>query len=136
MAVPLEQEVMSLIGLGSHYTYFNGSGSCRYIARNAVDKLAGAMESKSLSISSSWKRHCKKALEVDQFDGNGYSLTNTWISCSYAIQDGIYRKESGEGFKPEENWHFFSVKKHKQWEERENYRVYMDDWTLRFSEEE
>jgi len=121
MAVELEEKVMREIGLGNHYGWFNGSGSCAHIARNAVDKLASAMKENGLSLSKKWEKHCRKANQVDQFDGGNYSLTNTWIACSYAIEDGIYRSEGGKGFGPKEDWHFFYTEKSKQWQNRNSF---------------
>lgn len=111
MAVELEQTVMMEIGLGNHYGWFNGSGSCGYIRADAVNKFQSVAQKHGLSISSAWLKRCHEAITVDECDGQKYSLTNTWITCSYAIQDAIYRKESGKGFNPpplREDWHFFS----------------------------
>ncbi len=123
MAVELEQEIMANIGLGNNYRWFNGSGSCFFIAKNAIDKLSGAMKKKGLSLSSAWEKHCREALRVDQFDGGNYSLTNTWIACSYAIQDGIYRKNGDDGFEPVEDWHFFYTEKREQWKRQKQTKV-------------
>lgn len=124
MAVKLEQAVMREIGLGNHYSWFNGSGTCKYIRQSAVDKLANVAREHGLSISSDWLRHCKIANQVDQVDDNQYSLTNTWVACSLAIQDAIYRKEAGEGagFSPNnQEWQFWSEKKRQVWERRRGF---------------
>ncbi len=121
MAVELEQTVMREIGLGSNYNWFNGSGSCEYIRRDAVDKLAKVASNRELVISEKWLKHCRIANQVDQVDGGKYTLTNTWIACSYAIQDAIYRKEAGEdaGFSPDNHkWQFWSDEKRLLWERR------------------
>jgi len=109
MAVELEQAIMREIGLGNHYSWFNGSGSCEYIRREAVNRLPAIAQGHGLTISKKWLAQCKTANQVDQVDGNQYSLTNTWITCSYAIQDAIYRKEGGDkaGYDPptgDEHW--------------------------------
>ena len=44
MAVQLEQEIMMAIGLGNHYSWYNGSGSCGYIAREAIGLLPKAIQ--------------------------------------------------------------------------------------------
>lgn len=113
MAVELEIKVMDEIGLGSvvGYSYFNGSGSCGYIRADAVNKLKKVAEKNGLKISPNWMQRCHEALTVDECDGGKYSLTNTWITCSYAIQDAIYRKDGGVGFNPpplKDGWSFFS----------------------------
>jgi len=121
MAVELEETIMREIGLGQHYSWFNGSGSCGGIAREAVDRLAGTMEKHGLTLSPQWFAHCKKAIGVDMFGGGIYSLTNTWVACSYAIQDGIYRSDDGRGFEPVEDWHFWSSEKRRQWERMQSW---------------
>lgn len=126
MAVELEEKVMREIGLGNHYSWFNGSGSCGYIRRDAVANLQEIMAKNGLSLSKAWFSHCTKALNVDMIDGRNYTLTNTWVACSYAIQDAIYRKEGGDGFEPVENWHFWSSEKRRQWEmQTEHSRMFM-----------
>lgn len=39
MAMQLEETIMREIGLGNHYNWFNGSGSCRYIREEAAKKV-------------------------------------------------------------------------------------------------
>ena len=114
MAVELEQTVMAAIGLGQHYNWYNGSGSCGYIRRDAVERLAGAAKKHGLSIAPAWQKHCETAIRVDACDSE-YTLTNVWIACSYAIQDAIYRKDGGKGFEPSENWHFFTDAARQAW---------------------
>jgi len=122
MAVELEQTVMREIGLGNHYNWFNGSGSCQYIRRGAVDKLPTVARKHGLTIAPAWLKHCRTANQVDQVNGSQYSLTNTWVACSYAIQDAIYRSEGGEdaGFSPDNHrWQFWSDKERNEWERRQ-----------------
>lgn len=118
MAVELEEKVMRKIGLGQHYNWFNGSGSCGYIARNAVDNLLRVAQKNNLVITDVWLAHCRKALRVDGSVGN-FTLTNTWIACSYAIQDAIYRASGRSGFIPQENWHFWNQQERARWEQQE-----------------
>lgn len=118
MAVELESTIMVEIGLGNNYRWFNGSGSCGGIRQSAVSKLPSAAVKHGLSISPRWLAHCNTADKVDQVDGQQYTLTNTWIACSYAIQDAIYRKEGDKGFDPptgDDHWHFWSDKERNQW---------------------
>jgi len=39
MSLPLEDTIMEVIGLGMEYNWYNGSGSCGYIRREAVRLL-------------------------------------------------------------------------------------------------
>ena len=125
MTLEIEEKIMKEIGLGSHYNLLNGSGSCGYIARDAVNNLARALEDNGLTLSQEWAVHCQRAVNVDAFRGNKFSLTNTWVACSYAIQDAVYRKNNGKGFKPVEDWYFFSQKEREKWE-MYNQSVLMD----------
>jgi hypothetical protein len=123
MAVELEQTVMRDIGLGNHYSWFNGSGSCEYIRRDAVNYLSDAAKKHDLIISPKWLAHCKKAIQVDGFGSGRYGLTNVWVACSYTIQDAIYRLEAGEaaGFDPpsdDDHWYFFHPEKREAWKRR------------------
>jgi len=43
MALELEMKIMSEIGLGMPVRYFEGSGSCRYLAKSAGDRLSGVI---------------------------------------------------------------------------------------------
>jgi len=132
MAVDLEQTVMREIGLGQHYSWSNGSGSCQYIRRKAVLELQPIAQNHGLSISPAWLKHCQIANQVDQVNGRQYSLTNTWVSCSYAIQDAIYRNEGGEdaGFSPDNHrWQFWSDKERRIWEHRQvNKAILIHHW--------
>lgn len=124
MAVELEQTVMREIGLGQHYSWFNGSGSCQYIRREAVDKLPATAQKHGLTIAPAWLKHCRTANQVDQVNGSQYSLTNTWVACSYAIQDAIYRSEGGEdaGYSPDvHTWQFWSDKERNEWNRRNSF---------------
>lgn len=120
MAFELESKVMEEVGLGQHYSWFNGSGSCRYIRNAAIDKLAQVASKNGLTVSEKWLAHCRLASRVDECGNSQYRLTNVWIACSYAIQDAICRKEGGEsaGYNPlkNPNWYFFSDKERERWQ--------------------
>lgn len=118
MSMEMEDKIMARIGLGQHYSWSNGSGSCEYIRRNAVEKLPDALEEHGLEITPAWLAHCRKAIRADSV--SRYRLTNTWIACSYAIQDAIYRAADGNGISPVEDWHFRDDKERQAWEQREN----------------
>ena len=129
MAVELESKVMEEIGLGQNYRWFNGSGSCRYIRNNAIDKLVSVAQQNGLTISPSWLSHCRTANQIDNFGSSEYGLTNVWIACSYAIADAISRLESGEsaGYSPEKNprWHFTRDEDRTKWNEFHSSRFRM-----------
>ena len=96
MTDSLEDAVMREIGMGSHYTYYNGSGSCQFIREGAVEDLAKAIKNKvKVDIDPEWQKavECQESKEDSQ-----YILTKTWVACSYAIQDALYRATGGEGF--------------------------------------
>jgi hypothetical protein len=125
MAVELEQTVMREIGLGNHYSWFNGSGACGHIARKAVDSLPKIAQKNGLTISKAWLAKCNEAIRADAFDSSAndqyrvFSLTNVWVTCSYAIQDAIYRMNGGEGFTPANHtFQFFHSERRKAWEQR------------------
>jgi len=120
MAVDLESKVMREIGLGNNYQWFNGSGSCGGIRNAAIEKLPSVARKNGLSISGEWIAYCKKASLVDGFGDGAYTLTNTWVACSYAIQDAIQRKEGG-GFSPPENpdWYFWDNQKRAEWNRKD-----------------
>lgn len=121
MAVELESKVMEGIGLGQHYSWFNGSGSCRYIRNAAIDKLTQVASENGLTIAPEWTAYCRTASRADECGGSQYRLTNVWIACSYAIQDAIYRSEGDGGYSPPENpdWAFFSDDDRQRWERQE-----------------
>lgn len=83
MAVDLEQKVMRQTGLGNHYSWFNGSGSCQYIRDEAIKRLPGAAKENGLDISSAWLAHLRTASQVDNVNSGKYSLTNVWIAGCY-----------------------------------------------------
>jgi hypothetical protein len=126
MAVDMEQEVMRDIGLSPHYHYFNGSGSCQWIRKEAIEKLPGALEARGLSLSIAWAALLRRADLADSYDGPGqYSLTNVWIACSYAIQDALYRQAGGEakGVPTKDfRFHFFYPEDRKRFEEIGSFR--------------
>lgn len=119
MAHPTEQEIMNAIGLGTGYHYFNGSGSCRGIARKAIEKLPEALAKAGMDLDRRWAEMLGTAHAADNLDSpGGYSLTNVWVACSYAIQDAMYRQQDPKsGIDPKHmRMHFFHTEKRKEWE--------------------
>lgn len=117
MAMELESKVMEEIGLGQHYSWYNGSGSCQYFRDEAIRRLPEACKKNGLTVSPKWLAHCQRASLADNVDARNYGLTNVWIACSYAIQDAIYRSQGGEsaGITPTENFNFFDPKDRERW---------------------
>jgi hypothetical protein len=88
MSLPLEDEIMAEIGLGQHFSWFNGSGSCLYIRQDAANKLGDVL------------RKYADAGKVFEPDGavlgavrcvamcekTDYLLTKTWQACATAIR--------------------------------------------------
>lgn len=117
MAMPLESKVMEEIGLGQHYSWYNGSGSCQYTRDEAIRRLPEACTKNGLTVSPAWITHCRRASLADQVDARNYGLTNVWVACSYAISDAIYRSQGGEsaGIMPTEDFRFFDPKDRERW---------------------
>jgi hypothetical protein len=90
MATELEQKLMSEIGLGCHYGFYNGSGSCRGIREKAVRLLPEVIrqaheEGKETALPDQrlidlavLATHCENHEELD--------LTKTWQVCSTVLQ--------------------------------------------------
>ena len=92
MAVQLEQEIMMAIGLGNHYSWYNGSGSCGYIAREAIGLLPKAIQKAvddNKEIAPPMMNLINQLRPLPDKDGK-YGLTDTWVACSYVIQEHIY----------------------------------------------
>jgi len=101
MAMELEPKIMGDIGLAQHFNYFNGSGSCEYIRKQAADKLEGAILDAAASgviaaPNSKVIGVVKKVAQVG--DDSQYSLTKTWQAASEAITAHIH----AAGLKPAE----------------------------------
>ena len=129
MALPLEETIMNEIGLGAHYSWFNGSGSCEYICRDAVNKLSATLQKHGMTLDPKWLALCREANLVDQVNSGQYGLTNTWIVCSYAIEDAIYRQQGGEGagiLPDNHHWQFWSEKEKQQWERQQSNKYRFD----------
>jgi hypothetical protein len=95
MVLELETEVMRDIGLGNHYNWFNGSGSCRWIRQEAARKLLDAIKKrheKGESIAEPDEELCATLTRIAQTsDTSEYSLTKTWKAASYVIAEHIHQ---------------------------------------------
>ncbi len=96
MADPIEQQVMAAIGFGSHYNWYNGSGSCKGRAREALRLLPMKLEAEEMTLDPQWAAAIQQAIGED----SEYGLTMAWKACSYAIQDALYRKAGSQGIDP------------------------------------
>lgn len=93
MALPLESEVMRDIGLGNHYNWFNGSGSCGGIARAAAEKIGEAIKRRHRAgeeIAAPVPALIVLVTESLRKNGSDYSLTKTWQVASDVIQTHIH----------------------------------------------
>lgn len=92
MAMELESKIMGDIGLAPHFNYFNGSGSCEYIRKQAAEKLEGAiLDNASGEIASPNYQVIGVVKRVAQVgDDSRYSLTKTWQAASEAIAAHIH----------------------------------------------
>ena len=89
MALELESEIMAAIGLGQHYNWFNGSGSCYGIRNAAIRKLPSAIRAarrRGKKIVMPPKELLNMLEEVSRTESSDYSLTKTWQALSDAIR--------------------------------------------------
>lgn len=80
---------MRAVGLGNHFSWFNGSGSCAYIRRDAVRKLPEALRAHDLTPHRPLMRVLERVAEQEgQYDRDGgrHVLTKTWQAVSTAIR--------------------------------------------------
>jgi hypothetical protein len=98
MALELEVELMNLIGLGNHYQWYNGSPSCATIRLAAASKVEQAI----INAYESGKEIAPPNMQILQTamriaevgETDDYTLTNTWIACSYVIAEHIHQANS------------------------------------------
>ncbi len=98
--MPLEETVMREIGLGNHYNWYNGSGSCRYIRQKAADTLSDVIQKHHdngeaiAPPDTALIQVLKRVASVG--DDSDYSLTKTWQAASYIIAEHIHMANSDE----------------------------------------
>lgn len=91
MAIELETTIMNEIGLGAHFNWFNGSGSCEHIRNEAAKRLTEVINRYAgKEIAPANSELISIAKEVARTEGSRYTLTKTWEVCSYVIQAHIY----------------------------------------------
>lgn len=89
MALPTETEIMREIGLGNHYTWFNGSGSCRGIRNAVADRLVSVLRERRAAgedIAAVNPRLIALVRRAAMTDKGDYVLTTTWQVASDVIR--------------------------------------------------
>ena len=107
MALPLEKKIMQEIGLGMNYRYYNGSGSCRFLAKQAADKLPSAIKKHADAgeeIITPHFRLCKMASSFVGFEGSDYELTAAWQACATIIRAHMDAVHDGTAIKNVEKY--------------------------------
>ena len=98
MALPLEATIMEEIGLGNHYSYYNGSGSCQFIRKKAADKLQIIIKEYRLRGEIIGEADARLCAILKQIASNGdqseFSLTNTWKAASYIVAEHIHQAKA------------------------------------------
>lgn len=109
MALELETEIMEEIGLGGHYNFYNGSGSCGGIRRSAAKKLSVVIDEhykKGAQIAQHDVRLCSILSDIATFGDSGeYVLTKTWEAASDIIATHIHQAQA----KPEDREERFRI---------------------------
>lgn len=96
MALSEESEIMAAIGFHSHYSWYNGSGSCRHIRIAASHKLDVELRRRGMTANPKMLRILERVAHSGE--DSDYMLTNTWVCASYIIQAHIHR---ANGMSPE-----------------------------------
>jgi hypothetical protein len=91
---------MEEIGLHAHYTWYNGSGSCRYIRVEAAEKLSDVIQKhhdNGEEIASP-KNSLINTLKhiAENGDSDDFVLTKTWQAASYIIAEHIYHAKTSD----------------------------------------
>jgi hypothetical protein len=100
MAMKLESEIMTEIGLGNHYSWYNGSASCRSIQIKAANKLFNIIQkhhnnNEEIATPEQSLINILKII-AEEGDLDNYTLTNTRQSVSYIIAVHINQTKTEE----------------------------------------
>lgn len=82
--------MMAEIGLGNHYSWFNGSGSCRGIRIQASQRLPGVLRSHGMTANPELMQIVERVAYNDRC--GQYELTETWQCCSEVIRAHMDRE--------------------------------------------
>lgn len=98
MALELETEILCEIGLGPDYQWFNGSSSCAGIRKQAVSRVAAAIQKHHDAgehIAAPDADLIEYAEQVAHFgERSEYELTNTWQALSEIIATHIHQAKA------------------------------------------
>ena len=100
MALELESKIMEEIGLHTHYTWYNGSNSCRYIRIEAANKLISAIQKhhdngEEIAVPNRRLINLLKHI-AENGDSDDFILTKTWQAASYVIAEHIHQAKTSE----------------------------------------
>ena len=132
MALELETQIMMEIGLGNHYSWYNGSPSCGYIQVDAAKRLHEKIQihhDRGEGIATPNFELTETVRRIAD-EGDDLELTKTWEAVSYVIAAHIHqanvpereRMKAFEGLNEYLREHYIS-KEIKD-------KVYMDDHIL------
>ena len=101
MTMPLETEIMGKIGFGEHFSWYNGSGSCKAIRQRAASKLEAAIQEEHntdpTAIAPPDPRLIALLKKVaEEGDVSRYQLTRTWQAASNIIAAHIHQAQVDE----------------------------------------
>ena len=100
MALELETKIMGEIGLGNHYNWYNGSGSCRYIRIVAANRLHSTIQKyhdRGEEIAPPHNLLISMVKDIaENVDSDAYTLTKTWQAASYVIAEHIHQAKASE----------------------------------------
>lgn len=100
MAIELESKIMEEIGLGNHYSWYNGSASCRNVRIAAANRLSDAIQkhhnnNEEIAIPEPFLIGILRIV-AEEGDSDNYVLTNTWQVASYIIATHIHQAKTDE----------------------------------------
>lgn len=98
MALELETQIMMEIGFGNHYSWYNGSASCRQIQIGAANSLPAKIQihhdrGEGIAVPNF---KLINTLERIAAEGDDYNLTRTWEAASYIIVEHVHQANSDE----------------------------------------
>ncbi|GEM_PF-6718644 len=89
----LEQEIMAGIGFHGHFDWYNGSGDCGNIRREAIRRVKDAIQQSHRAgkeIDGPRDSLISLLPRIEATEKSDYSLTKTWQASSYVIAAHIH----------------------------------------------